>query len=86
MTVKDISFEVSRGECIDIIGENGVGKCTLLKMVNGIFLPDKRKILIVEHAGALTDVGAGFHPLLTGRENIYINGSILGMSKQYIND
>lgn len=82
--VDDVSFEVRRGECLGIIGRNGAGKSTLLKMLNGIFMPDKGKITIKGKVGALIEVGAGFHPMLTGRENIYVNGAILGMSKREI--
>ena len=78
----DISFEVKKGETLGIIGLNGSGKTTLLKLLNGIFWPDKGKISIKGKVGALIEVGAGFHPLLTGRENIYINASILGMTKE----
>jgi len=81
---KNISFELKKGESIGIIGPNGSGKTTLLKMLNGIFWPDKGKITINGKVSALIQVGAGFHPLLTGRENIYVNGAILGMSKQEI--
>lgn len=82
--VDDVSFEVRRGECLGIIGRNGAGKSTLLKMLNGIILPDKGKITIKGKVGALIEVGAGFHPMLTGRENVYVNGAILGMSKREI--
>jgi lipopolysaccharide transport system ATP-binding protein len=82
--LQDISFELKEGETLGIIGPNGSGKSTLLKMLNGIFWPDKGKITLKGRVGALIEVGAGFHPLLTGRENIYINGAILGMSKQEI--
>ncbi len=78
----DISFEVKKGETLGIIGPNGSGKTTLLKLLNGIFWPDKGKISIKGKVGALIEVGAGFHPLLTGRENIYINAAILGMTKE----
>lgn len=81
---KDVSFELKRGESIGIIGPNGSGKTTILKMLNGIFMPDQGKITINGTVGALIQVGAGFHPMLTGRENIYINGSILGMKKKEI--
>ena len=81
---KNISFELKKGESLGIIGPNGSGKTTLLKMLNGIFWPDKGKITINGKVSALIQVGAGFHPLLTGRENIYVNGAILGMSKQEI--
>lgn len=80
----DISFELKRGEALGIIGPNGSGKSTVLKMLNGIFMPDKGEIEIKGRVGALIEVGAGFHPILTGRENIYINGAILGMSKNEI--
>jgi lipopolysaccharide transport system ATP-binding protein len=82
--VQDVSFEVRRGESLGLIGPNGAGKSTLLKMLNGIILPDKGSIEINGRVGALIEVGAGFHPLLTGRENIYINGSIMGLSRKEI--
>jgi|GEM_PF-1047430 len=84
LALNDVSFEVKRGESIGIIGANGSGKSTLLKLLNGIFMPDKGRIEIKGKVGALIEVGAGFHPMLTGRENIYVNGSILGMSKKEI--
>jgi lipopolysaccharide transport system ATP-binding protein len=80
--VDDVSFEVQRGETLGLIGPNGAGKTTLLKMLNGIFWPDKGKITVKGRMGVLIEVGAGFHPMLTGRENIYLNAAILGMSKQ----
>lgn len=80
----DVSFEVKKGETLGIIGPNGAGKTTLLKMLNGIFWPDKGKITVKGRVGALIAVGAGFHPLLTGRENVYVNGAILGMSKKEV--
>lgn len=83
--VNDVSFEVKRGEAFGLIGHNGCGKTTILKMLNGIFWPDKGKIAIKGRMGALIAVGAGFHPMFTGRENIYINGAILGMNKREIN-
>lgn len=84
--VNDVSFELHRGETLGIIGPNGSGKSTILKMLNGIFMPDKGKIEINGRMGALIEIGAGFHPLLTGRENIYVNGAILGMSKKEIDE
>lgn len=80
--LKDISFELKRGECLGLIGPNGSGKSTLLKVLNGIIALDMGKVTIKGKVGALVEVGAGFHPMLTGRENIYINGSILGFSKK----
>lgn len=83
-SVDDVSFEVRRGECLGLIGPNGAGKSTLLKLLNGIISPDKGRIEIQGRIGALIEVTAGFHPMLTGRENIYINGAILGFSKKEI--
>lgn len=80
----DVSFELKKGEILGMIGPNGAGKTTLLKLLNGIFWPDKGKITVKGRVGALIQVGAGFHPLLTGRENIYVNGAILGMSKKEV--
>lgn len=82
--VDNVSFELKRGETLGLIGPNGSGKTTILKMLNGIFWPDKGKIIIRGKVGALIAVGAGFHPDFTGRENIYINGAILGMSRSEI--
>jgi lipopolysaccharide transport system ATP-binding protein len=82
--LNDIAFEVKKGETLGVIGPNGSGKTTLLKLLNGIFWPDKGKITVKGKVGALIEVGAGFHPLLTGRENIYINAAILGMTKEEV--
>jgi len=82
--VDEVSFAVEPGECLGIIGPNGAGKSTMLKMLNGILAPDRGCITVRGRVGALIEVGAGFHPLLTGRENIYVNGAILGMSKREI--
>lgn len=84
--IDDISFEVQKGEMVGIIGPNGSGKTTLLKMLNGIFWPDRGSITVNGKVGALIAVGAGFHPMLTGRENIYINGAIMELSKKEINE
>ena len=83
---KDISFELRRGECIGLIGHNGAGKTTLLKMLNGLIKPDEGSIEMRGRVGALIALGAGFNPILTGRENIYVNGSILGLTKEEIDD
>jgi len=84
--VKDISFELKRGECLGLIGHNGAGKSTLLKILNGLINPDAGKITIRGRVGALIELGAGFNPILSGRENIYNNGAILGFTKQEIDD
>lgn len=83
--VKDINFEVRRGECLGLIGHNGAGKSTLLKMLNGLISPDEGTITMKGKIGALIELGAGFNPILTGRENIYNNGAVIGFSKQEIN-
>lgn len=82
--LNDVSFELKKGETLGIIGPNGSGKTSLLKMLNGIFWPDKGKITTKGKVGALIEVGAGFHLLLTGRENVYINAAILGMAKKEV--
>ncbi|MCX6890284.1 MAG: ABC transporter ATP-binding protein, partial [Verrucomicrobia bacterium] len=82
--VRDVSFELRRGECLGLIGRNGAGKTTLLKMLNGLIKPDRGRIEMRGRIGALIALGAGFNPILTGRENIYVNGSVLGLSKREI--
>jgi ABC-type polysaccharide/polyol phosphate transport system ATPase subunit len=84
--VDNVSFELKKGETLGFLGPNGSGKTTILKMLNGIFWPDKGKITEKGRVGALIEVGAGFHPLLTGRENIYINAAILGMTKKQVDE
>lgn len=84
--LKDVSFQLKRGETLGIIGINGSGKSTLLRLLNGIFPPDEGRIEINGRIGALIAVGAGFHPHMTGRENIYLNGTILGMTKKQIDE
>lgn len=84
--VKNISFELRRGECIGLIGHNGAGKSTLLKVLNGLYAPDKGQIVMRGKIGALIELGAGFNPILTGRENIYNNASILGFTKKEVED
>ena len=82
--VKDISFEVRRGECLGLIGHNGAGKSTLLKILNGLIAPDEGSVTMYGKVGALIELGAGFNPILTGRENIYNNAAIIGFNKQEI--
>ena len=82
--VKNISFELRRGECIGLIGHNGAGKSTLLKILNGLINPDEGMVIIKGRVSALIELGAGFNPILSGRENIYNNGAVLGLSKEEI--
>lgn len=82
--IRNVSFTVAKGEAVGIIGANGSGKSTLLKMLNGTFMPDHGEIILRGKTGALLEIGLGFHPLLTGRENIYLNATILGMSTREI--
>lgn len=82
--LKDVSFELRRGEAIGLIGANGAGKSTLLKLLNGLIKPDAGQITMRGRVGALIELGAGFNPVLTGRENIYINAAVLGQSKTQV--
>jgi lipopolysaccharide transport system ATP-binding protein len=84
--VDDASFEVRRGECLGLIGHNGAGKTTLLKMLSGLIKPDRGRIEMRGRVGALIALGAGFNPILSGRENIYVNATILGLKKKEIDE
>ena len=80
----DVTFEVRRGEAFGIVGHNGAGKSTMLKLLCGIMKPTLGTLRIAGHVSGLLEIGAGFHPDLTGRENIYLNGTILGMGRREI--
>lgn len=83
-SLKDVSFDVKKGEAVGLIGRNGVGKSTLLKVLSRITRPTEGYARIHGRVGSLLEVGTGFHPELTGRENIYLNGAIIGMKKKEI--
>lgn len=82
--VRDMSFDVGRGEALGIIGHNGAGKSTILKLLSQITTPTEGEIRLAGRVAALIEVGSGFHPELTGRENVYLSGSILGMRRREI--
>src|SRR5438105_707602 len=82
--LQDVSFRVRPGEALGIIGPNGSGKSTILKLLSRILRPNRGSVAVRGRLGALIELGAGFHPDLTGRENIYLNGTILGMKKAEI--
>jgi ABC-type polysaccharide/polyol phosphate transport system ATPase subunit len=84
--LKDISFSVNRGETLGIIGPNGSGKSTILKLIAGVMSPTSGKVAVHGKVSPLIELGAGFHPELTGRENIFLNGAILGLTQKQITE
>jgi len=84
--VKDVNFNVKKGEVVGVIGPNGAGKSTILKLLSGIIVPNKGSMKVTGRLSALIEVTAGFHPELTGRENVYLNGTILGMKRKEISE
>ena len=86
VAVNDVSFEIKEGEVVGLIGHNGAGKSTLLKMISNVTVPTSGEIYLNGRVASMLEVGTGFHPELTGIDNIYLNGAILGMSRQEIDD
>lgn len=84
--INDVSFEVKKGSTVGLIGQNGCGKSTMLKMINRTMFPDKGKITVNGKVSSLIELGAGFHPELSGRENIYTNATIFGFTKEQIDE
>ena len=84
--LNDVSFEVKKGEVIGLIGSNGAGKSTLLKVVSGVMKPTKGKVTVNGAVSPMIELGAGMDPELTARENIYLNGALLGYSKKFIDE
>ena len=82
----DVTFDVHEGETVALLGFNGSGKSTLLKLISGVLRPDGGRVRTRGRVAGLIEVGAGFHPDLTGRENVFLNGAILGMTKKQIED
>ncbi len=82
--IQDVSLQLRQGECLALIGRNGAGKSTLLKLVTGLIRPDRGRICVYGKVGALIELGVGFHPLLSGRENVYVNAAILGLSRREV--
>ncbi|MGO1547573.1 MAG: ABC transporter ATP-binding protein [Microbacterium gubbeenense] len=84
--LQDVSFQVGEGEAVAVLGFNGSGKSTTLKMVSGVMAPDEGRVFTKGRVAGLIEVGAGFHPDLSGRENVYLNAAILGMQKHEIDE
>lgn len=86
LALDDVSFTIREGESVALLGFNGSGKSTMLKLISGVMEPDRGSVLVRGRLAGLIEVGAGFHPDLTGRENVYLNAAILGMQKHEIDE
>lgn len=86
LALDDISFQVGQGESVAVVGLNGSGKSTTLKLISGVLEPDEGRVYTRGRVAGLIEVGAGFHPDLSGRENVFLNAAILGMSREEINE
>src|SRR5205085_12653171 len=82
--LRDVSFDVEPGSAIGLVGRNGSGKTTLLRLLAGIMKPTTGQVAVGGRVGSLLELGAGFHPEFTGRENVFLNGAILGLKRTYI--
>ncbi|HMP78155.1 MAG TPA: ATP-binding cassette domain-containing protein, partial [Pirellulaceae bacterium] len=84
--VKNATFSLPPGQCLAMIGPNGAGKSTMLKLINGLIRPDAGEIRIRGRVGALIELGTGFNPILSGRENVYVNAAVLGMKRRQVDE
>src|SRR5256885_9434811 len=86
VALRDVSFSVEPGSAVGLVGRNGSGKTTLLRLLSGIIKPTSGHVAVGGRIGSLLELGAGFHPDLTGRENVYLNGSIHGLKRAYVRE
>src|SRR5438552_15868974 len=86
VALRDVSFKVEPGSAVGLVGRNGSGKTTLLRLISGIIKPTSGRVDVGGRVGSLLELGAGFHPDLTGRENVFLNGSIHGLNRAYLRE